>query len=288
MVTNRSAGSWVSDDELVTGEAVALELPPASLGPRILSGLIDLVIAFVLLIAMAVAWSAMLSSLGEDFVDPALQAAVGLIAGVLVILGVPVAMETLTRGKTIGKLALGLRAVRDDAGPITFRHALARGMVGIVEIYAFQGVPAVISALVSSKGKRLGDIAAGTYVIRDRVSTVLAPPIPMPAPLEAWARGADIGALPDGLATTVRSFLTTAHNLTPAARYDISMRLFAEVMTYVAPQPPLGAPFEAVLAAVIADRRRRDLLRLSRDHSLRARLFPPSPTRPTSLTSPTP
>ena len=49
----------------------------------------------------------------------------------------PTALETLTRGQSIGKLAFGLRTVRDDAGPITFQHAFVRALIGVVEIYVF-------------------------------------------------------------------------------------------------------------------------------------------------------
>ena len=71
-------------------------------------------------------------------------------------------------GRTIGKFVLGTRTVRDDAGPISFHHAFVRHLVAVVEIWVFSGVPALVSALVSPKGKRLGDYAAGTYVVRDR------------------------------------------------------------------------------------------------------------------------
>ena len=273
MLANRSSGSWVTDDELVTGEAVALDLPPASIGPRLVSGAIDLIIGYAVLFGLFVVIG---STLFVAEIDAALAAAISLLVTLVALLGVPVAFETLSKGRTPGKFVMGLRTVRDDAGPITFRHALARGLVGVVEIYMFQGVPAVLSAMITGKGKRIGDIAAGTYVIRERVSAVLPPPIPMPPPLRAWAEQADIRALPDGLCATVRSFLTTAHQLTPAARDQIGRQLHADVMTYVAPAPPAGAPVEAVLAAVIADRRRRDLIRLARDASLRQRILPPA------------
>src|SRR5215216_889977 len=89
-------------------------------------------------------------------------------------------------GRSLGKLALGLRTVRDDAGPITFHHALVRALIGFVEIYLFTCIPAFFSMLVSRRGKRLGDYAAGTYVIRDRVTLRLPLPPPMPAELATW------------------------------------------------------------------------------------------------------
>ena len=62
--------------------------------------------------------------------------------------GLPVHVETLTRGKSLGRLVCGLRTVRDDAGPITFQHAFVRALIGFVEIYVFTGVPAFFSALM--------------------------------------------------------------------------------------------------------------------------------------------
>ena len=55
---------------------------------------------------------------------------------VVVFLVYPTTVETLSRGKSLGKWAFGLRAVRDDAGPISFHHAFVRALVGFVEIYA--------------------------------------------------------------------------------------------------------------------------------------------------------
>ena len=148
----------------------------------------------------------------------------------------PITIETLTRGRSLGKMAAGLRTVRDDAGPITFRHAFTRGLLGVVEVYLFWGVPAVIASILSSKGKRLGDMLAGTYVVRDRVTAPLPPPVPMPPQLAGWAMNADITQLPDDLAMAVRTFLPAAPTMTPAdprrdgpqaARRDEPLRLAA-------------------------------------------------------------
>jgi hypothetical protein len=177
----------------------------------------------------------------------------------------------------VGKLATGLRTVRDDAGPIGFRQALTRALVGFVEIWMFLCVPALISGLVSTKGKRLGDHAAGTYVVRERVHLSLPPPPMMPPQLAAWAAGADIARLPDGTAMAVRQFLMRAPLLSHQSRATLGVQLYDEVVTYLAPQPPSGTHPELVLAAVMADRRRRDTTRLERDAALRSRLIPADP-----------
>ena len=265
----------VGVDDLVTGEAVALELPAAGVAVHAVSGAIDVVATLLLLWASsAVAVVATADS------DEALALTAMLLAVVLALLVLPTTLETLTRGRSLGKLALGLRTVRDDAGPIGFRQAFTRALVGVVEIWLLFGIPALVSGLVSARGKRLGDYAAGTYVVRERVRMTIPPPPAMPPALAGWAVGADIARLPDGLAMAVRQFLARAAGLSPASRVSIAAELQAEVLRHVAPPPPAGSHPEMVLTAVIADRRRRDSQRLQREAQLRARLLPTDPLAP--------
>ena len=259
--------SGIGADDVVTGEAVALDLPPASFGLRAASGLIDVLIqtiALVLLLTIGVAAFA--------DTDEALLMAVIICGVAFVLVGYPTLIETLTRGRTVGHWALGLRTVRDDAGPITFRHALMRSLVAVIEVWGFSGVPALISALVSEKGKRLGDYAAGTYVVRERFAFPHPQPIGMPHALGPWAYSADIAGLPDGLALTVRQFLQRAPSLNPASRWQLAVQLATAVGKYAAPEPPPGTHPEQFLAAVLAERGRRDSLRLQRQAELRRRL----------------
>ena len=257
----------LTTDDLVTGEAVALDLPAASLGSRIASGAIDYLATMVLFVVTIFVFLVAVLQTDAALVQVAV---IGTVITVFLVL--PTTMETLTRGRSLGKLALGLRTVRDDAGPISFQHAFIRALIGVVEIYAFQGVPAFFSALLSQRGKRLGDFAAGTYVVRERVKLQLAPPAPMPYHLTAWARQADMASLPTGLALAIRQFLGRLPAIDPASRDSIGGRLAEEVSRYVAPGPPPGTRPEDFLAAVIASRRERDLARLRREAELRQRL----------------
>ncbi len=264
---DHAAYAALTTDDLVIGEAVALDLPAASLGSRMVSGLIDVTVTAILLVFIIFTFT--LAALQTD--DALLQVAlIGTM--VTVFLVVPTTVETLTRGKSLGKLAMGLRTVRDDAGPISFQHAFVRSLVGFVEIYAFSGAPAFFSALLSSRGKRLGDFAAGTYVVRDRVRLSLPHPAGMPPDLRHWAQTADIAALPPRLALGIRQFLARAPQIDPATRLSLGTRLATETSKHVAPAPPAHTPPEAFLAAVIAARRERDTARLSREESLRRRL----------------
>ena len=263
-----SATVGVGRDDLVSGEAVALDLPAANFGLRILAGFIDYIAGFVVLFLLS--W---LSYKLAATADAALRAACSTMSFVLAWAVLPTAVETATRGKTLGHWIVGLRTVRDDAGPIRFRHALTRALIGVVEIYLTFGIPAVICAAINRKSKRIGDLVAGTYVIRDRFSLKLPELATMPPQLGQWAASADIGAVPDELAASMRLFFTRREQYNPLTRQGLAERLVYAVAPYVSPAPPAGAPYEDVLIAILAERRSRATLRLRREGQLRERLL---------------
>ena len=244
--------------QVVTGEAVALELRPASFATRALAVALDLVV----MLAAGIIVSIVLGLALPD-VDEAATRAIGILALVGVLVGLPVTVETLTRGRSLGKLAAGLRVVRDDGGPIRLRHALVRALLAVVEIIITVGSVALITSLANVRGKRLGDLLAGTFVIRERGGTMPPPLPPMPPELIPWAQQADLAAVPDALALSVRRFLDGAQGLHPASRAQLGQQLAAQVLSFVAPPPPAFATPERFLVAVLAERRRRDLARLT-------------------------
>lgn len=259
-------------DGLVTSEAVQIDLPAASLPTRMASGLIDLVIAvlYLLLMIYLEPWQVVGG-------DTALLQAFLILLTVSALAALPIAQETLLRGRTVGKLALGLRTVRDDAGPITFRHALIRGLAGVVEVWMTLGALAAVIAASNTKAKRMGDLLAGTYVIKERSRLRLQPAPQMPPWLQGWAHGADIGTLPDALVIAARQLLARGESLTPASRAQMAQTIYADMLRHVSPPPPAGSPPEAVIAAVLATRRERDLERLAREDRLRGRVLGPDP-----------
>lgn len=248
------SGPSLPDSDLVTGEAVVLELRLAKLASRSLALALDLAVQVGLFLV-----GALLVSGPFDLADDALAAALSLVYVVLVLVGYPVALETATRGRTLGKLALGLRVVREDGGPIGLRHALVRGLLAVVEVWASFGSLALITSLTSAKGKRLGDFLAGTVVVRERVPVRGAPVAVMPPPLAPWAAALDLSRVPDDLALAARQFLSRQHELAPEVRTAMGDRLAASLLAVTAPPPPPGTPAWAVLAAVLAERRERDL-----------------------------
>src|SRR5690242_18396775 len=188
------------------------------------SGLIDVAATILLLVGVL-----LVALVASRQADAALEHVAQIGSVILVFLVFPTTLETLTHGRSLGKLALGLRVVRDDAGPVTVHQSFVRALIGFVEIYLLFAAPAFLSALVSSKGKRLGDHAAGTYVVRERVRLELPQPPVMPPPLAAWARTADIASLPAGLALAVRQLVGRFETIDPATRRTLADRLAAEV-----------------------------------------------------------
>jgi uncharacterized RDD family membrane protein YckC len=247
--------------EVVTGDAVVLDVQIAQLPVRAVSALIDIAVIAICYVLGLMLWAATLSQF-----DDALSAAIMLIFTVLVIVGYPLILETATRGRSVGKIAMGLRVVSDDGGPERFRQALFRALASVVEIWILVGSPAVICSLLSPKAKRIGDIFAGTVIINERGPRMAPPPV-MPPALAWWASSLQLSGLSAAQAEVARQFLSRATQLDPQLRQQMSYRIAGDVVSRIAPPPPPGAPPELVLAAVLAERHRREL----------ARLRPPTP-----------
>lgn len=251
-----------TDDEILIGEGVALSTGSASVLLRMLSGIIDLIVYGVLAYVVA-----MVVSEVAQMVNAAAARAMLIATMVLTLVLLPATVETLTRGLSLGRLAVGLRVVRDDAGPISFRNAFARAMLGMLEIYLSLGIIAVTASMFSARGKRLGDMLAGTYAMRVRGRTKALPPLVMPPPLAAWASTADITRMPDGLALTCRMFLARAGELRPDARSRIGTDLATRLRRYVSPGPPPGTHAETLITAVLVARRDRERTLLMRQQA---------------------
>ncbi|MEB4207494.1 RDD family protein [Mycobacterium sp. 94-17] len=242
--------------EVVTGDAVVLDVQIAQLPVRTLGALIDITVMVIGYVLGLMLWAATLSQF-----DTALSNAVLLIFTVLVIVGYPLILETATRGRSVGKIAMGLRVVSDDGGPERFRQALFRSLAALVEIWMLFGSPAVICSILSPKAKRIGDVFAGTVVINERGPRPGPPPM-MPPSLAWWAASLQLSGLSAGQAEVARQFLSRATQLDRQLRLQMAYRIAGDVVAHIAPPPPPGAPPELVLAAVLAERHRRELARM--------------------------
>ncbi|QEO13506.1 RDD family protein [Agromyces intestinalis] len=267
---DRSA-SRLTDDGLVTGEAVALDVRPASAVMRGGGTAIDVIATVLVLIGVLL----LASSLS---LDEAAMRAISITALVVCLVVVPTAVETATHGRSIGKLALGLRVVRDDGGAIGFRHAFIRALTGVVEIYLTLGGLAVVVGFLNPSSKRLGDLLAGTHAQVERVPKVVPQSFGVPTQLLGWAATTDVGRLPDPLERRIAAFFRNAPHLEPNRRAAIAATLAAEAAPFVSSVP--DAPAELFLAAIAALRRDRDLTALTLEDRRMADLAPVLTARP--------
>jgi uncharacterized RDD family membrane protein YckC len=261
--------------ELVTGEAVVLDLAIARPATRAIALAIDLVLETIAFLVLLVPVAFVV---GDD-ASESLIAGLAVACSVLTFVGYNTAMETLTRGKTVGKYALGLRVVRDDGGPVHFRQAFVRALCGVfVDFLATSGCVGFLTAMLNSRGKRVGDMLAGTVVLRERGPRAPNPLPPVPPELASWASRAELSRLPDHLALSARNYLGRYYDLAPPARDALGARLASAVAEYVSPAPPPGVPAWAYLAAVLTERRHRAFARQQQTSTSTGTTTPPPPS----------
>jgi uncharacterized RDD family membrane protein YckC len=263
---------------LVSGEAVHLDIRVARAGSRALALLVDMVSQLVTFLVLTVIATMVLAFTG--LFDEAMGATAWVVIVVATFVGHQAIWETLTAGRTPGKFLMGLRVVRDDGGPIRFRHAVVRALIGAAVEWPGLLMPLVtwaaslITMATNPQSKRLGDLAAGTIVIHERSPATWGWIPVTPPPLTAWAATLDLTGLDDELALSVRHFLARSRELREPFRTRLGMRLAGEVLAKTNPPPPPATPGWAYLAAVLGERHRRTAARLTAARAAHATLWP--------------
>lgn len=257
------------DDELITGEAVALDLRPTGFALRAAGSAIDFVVYFGGYVLVAL----LLSTL-QVFarVEPGVLGILTVVGLVVCVVIAPVTVETATKGRSVGRLAVGARIVRDDGGAIGLRHALIRALVGMLEIFGTFGGLAAVTGLLNRRSKRLGDLVAGTYSQYERVPKQTTPVFGVPVELADWAVTADVARMPSQLGRRIAQFLAQASRMTPERRAGMARSLAVEASRYVAPVPQTDA--ELFLAAITVLRREREARGLELERAGLDRLSP--------------
>lgn|SRR3954454_1603679 len=244
---------------LVSGEGVRLELAPGGVGSRTVAATIDVAIQGLCLLVLLLA-----DAMVAGATDSAAFAALLVVEVVSVVAGYPIVAEWLSRGRTLGKAAFGLRVVRDDGGPIGFRHALVRGLAGLILekpglLFPLTTIAGLATMSTSAREKRMGDMLAGTVVLNERAARQALAPLPywVPPPLQHWVLSLDLNRLDDRLALQARQFVSRAHEMTLDAQRALGEDLRRRVLEATTPPPPPWTPTPALLMSVLVERRRR-------------------------------
>jgi uncharacterized RDD family membrane protein YckC len=231
-----------------TPEGVQIELLLAGAGSRAIALLLDLLIVngtsiVLALIAIWVSSTVSSSSASNGWFDAAL-----IIVAFLITYGYFVAFEVLGNGRTVGKRTVGLRVVNLQGGAIGLRRSLIRNLLRIVDMLPGAYIVGLIAVVASRHNQRLGDLAAGTLVVRYRPegltpAYMTARPASLsqpnwPQPTYGW----DVSAVTIDELAIVRQFLWRANQLPPAARANVAADLANRLRPKVAGAPQGGDP----------------------------------------------
>lgn len=251
MAASPSTSPGVGVHGIVTPEAVVLEFETAGMASRMLAAFIDALLQLVLLFAVLFAAFGV-AELGVDV--GGLANAFLYVVLFLLVFGYPAAFETLWRGRTPGKAALGLRVVTVEGAPIRFRHAAIRAILGLLDKYVFSAIVGVVALLLTRRNQRLGDLVAGTIVLRERsgAGAPTAVRFDVPRGLEGYVASLDVSRLGHDDYGTIRSFLLRASSLSAPARDMIARQLATPLLGRLHTAPPAGVPAEVFLACVAA------------------------------------
>jgi uncharacterized RDD family membrane protein YckC len=241
-----------------TPERAVLSLDVVGLGGRVLAFLLDLLFLFLAWVTALLAYSVAGDLLRR--VQQLSALAQGLAVAVAFALGwcYDVAFETLWRGQTPGKRILGLRVVRADGAPVGPVESVIRNVARAAEVPLLYA-PAVLCVALTRRHQRLGDLLAGTLVVRDRAYD-----LSRYAPVETtvdprWASLQGRAALAPDEFERLSDFLGRRGELAPAARRRVGekiARALAARAGALSPGPGEAEPFlEALAAAQVAEGR---------------------------------
>ncbi|HWG72642.1 MAG TPA: RDD family protein [Acidimicrobiales bacterium] len=235
---------------LVTPEAVLLDVPHAGPGTRIAARGLDLLVQLGIVVVLGIGLS--IASRGTD--GGVALVVINLVGDFLVIFGYPAIMEAAWRGRTLGKAAFGLRVVTREGAPIRFRHAVIRSALFLVDGILVGPTIGVLCLLLSRDTVRVGDLTAGTIVIRERSGA--APPsavsFPVPYGYEEFVASLDVGGLTAEDYALVRGFLLRAPQLASHIRFPLAVELANPLLRKLRQTTPDMHPevfFQCVAAA---------------------------------------
>ena len=209
-----------------TPEHVVLQLELAGLGSRMAAAIWDLLVLLLMLALVSMVYT-IVTSLTESVAGWAGAALI--LVWFVVFWGYFVLFEALAGGRTPGKRRIGIRVVMDTGHPITFSAAVIRNLVRLVDIQpAGSYLVGLLFVFFHQQHKRLGDLVAGTIVVRDRAEDVV---LSAPAGPAAHAETLDAGPpmLSDEEFRLLEQFVTRLEELGPDVRRRFTAELAARL-----------------------------------------------------------
>jgi uncharacterized RDD family membrane protein YckC len=202
---------------VATPEGVDLEVTLAGVGSRFVAGVIDQLLRWAVLLALVALLAVLEATTGGDGFSGA-GVVVLIVAIFLVQFGYDVVFETRAAGRTPGKRWTGLRVVKIGGAPVGFVTSALRNILRIVDSLPGFYLVGMVSVLLTRNNQRLGDLAAGTIVVRERRQSTS---LPAPADSELY----DVSAISADDMATIRRFLDRRPTLTPEARQRLAMEM---------------------------------------------------------------
>jgi uncharacterized RDD family membrane protein YckC len=157
-----------------TPENIEFAYDIAGIGSRFLAAIIDTLLIVVAEIVVLLIGGLTFSALGlRSSAAGSILIALGGLLTFAILWGYYIAFELLWNGQSPGKRAIGLRVVREGGRPITFVGSAIRNLIRIVDFLpAFYGIGVVVM-FVDQRARRLGDLAGGTLVVKERRGVTL-------------------------------------------------------------------------------------------------------------------
>jgi len=238
---------------ITTPEGVRLELAVVGVGSRFVARLLDTLIQVGLIIALAIVAAALSGESG--FVT-----AIIWVLSTAVLFAYDIVLELAMGGQTPGKRAAGIRVVDRQGRPVGFLASAVRNILRLVDFLPFFYGAGLVAMVATKHSQRLGDVAAGTLVVRERNTAEIeyraraghaTPSVPL-ADVAHW----DVGDISATDIVTIRHFLDRRVSLPPAIRGKLAAEMATALTTKVVGIPSDLHP-EYVLEGIVVAKERR-------------------------------
>jgi uncharacterized RDD family membrane protein YckC len=260
--------AWADDHKIQTPELVEVSLEIAGLGSRFVAQIWDWLVKWGILVVVSILAAILLSLLGafNQFRSGSFLI-LALVVGFsyFFFLGFDIYYEVRRNGQTPGKRRAGIRVIREGGGPLDFQSACIRNLLGLADFLPGFYLLGALLVLLTPRGQRLGDMAAGTIVIRERVFN---PPADLDDQLDDLASSTLVFTREQMAACSpddrhiLRSFLQRCHDMAPQARGQLALRL-AETFQFKLKYQP-ATPLEPETFLTILYRDLENWIRLGR------------------------